>query len=177
MSVAQAHLQTSSSYQRREPETTCLYGIVERNLKSCLAQAQEKSASGYGYPGFVEREFVKFLDCGQLRCGFVRVKCNECTNEKLVAFSCKTRGVCPSCTARHMSNTAAHLVDHVLPYVPYRQWVLSFPKRVRFLLAKDATLLSLVLDTALNKLFAWQKRIARLGIVSSMPGAYFRCVL
>ena len=60
-----------------------------------------------------------------------------------------------------MSNTAAHLVDAVLPHVPYRQWVLSFPRRVRFLLAKDSTLLSAVLDKALRKIFAWQRRRAR----------------
>ena len=44
-----------------------------------------------------------------------------------------------------MANTAAHLVDNVLPEVPNRQWVLSFPKRVRFLLARDHDLLSEVL--------------------------------
>jgi hypothetical protein len=32
-----------------------------------------------------------------------------------------------------MVETAAHLTDHVLPNVPHRQWVLSVPKRVRYL--------------------------------------------
>ncbi len=31
-----------------------------------------------------------------------------------------------------MVETAAHMVDNVLPRVPYRQWVLSMPKRVRW---------------------------------------------
>jgi hypothetical protein len=30
-----------------------------------------------------------------------------------------------------MAQTAAHLVDHVLPPVPVRQWVISLPKRLR----------------------------------------------
>ena len=30
-----------------------------------------------------------------------------------------------------MVETAAHLVDHVLPPLPVRQWVLSVPKRIR----------------------------------------------
>ena len=34
--------------------------------------------------------------------------------------------------------TAAHLVDAVLPRVPYRQWVLSVPKRVRWLLKHES---------------------------------------
>jgi hypothetical protein len=31
-----------------------------------------------------------------------------------------------------MVETAAHLTDQVLPRVPYRQWVLAVPKRVRW---------------------------------------------
>ena len=156
----------------RAHETTWLYGIVERNIGGCLSLAQRRSANGYGYPRFVEREFYKYLDCGMLRCGFVRVQCGDCKHDKLVAFSCKGRGLCPSCTARRMSNTAAHLVDTVLPQVPYRQWVLSFPRRVRFLLAKDAALLSAVLNMALRKLFAWQRRATRrMGINMPQTGA------
>jgi hypothetical protein len=34
-----------------------------------------------------------------------------------------------------MADLAAHLVDAVLPCAPVRQWVLSLPYRVRFLLA------------------------------------------
>ena len=53
--------------------------------------------------------------------------------ERLVAFSCKGRGFCPSCGARRMAQTAAWLVDDILPAldaVPviekslavYREW-------------------------------------------------------
>jgi hypothetical protein len=34
-----------------------------------------------------------------------------------------------------MSQTASHLVDHVIPPVPVRQWVISVPKRLRGMLA------------------------------------------
>lgn len=75
-----------------------------------------------------------------------------------------------------MANTAAHLTDSVLPVVPYRQWVISFPKRVRFLLARDHDLLSKVLDLCLKKIFAWQRRKARsLGIAAPMCGAVTFC--
>ena len=37
-----------------------------------------------------------------------------------------------------MVETAALLVDHVLPHRPVRQWVLSFPYPLRFLLASQA---------------------------------------
>jgi hypothetical protein len=54
-----------------------------------------------------------------------------CRTGFIVAFSCKGRGVCPSCNGRHMAQTAAHLADHVIPPVPVRQWVISVPKRRR----------------------------------------------
>ena len=57
------------------------------------------------------------------------------TRPSVVAFSCKGRGVCPSSSGRHMAQTAAHLVDHVIPPVPVRQWVISVPKRLRGFLA------------------------------------------
>ena len=34
-------------------------------------------------------------------------------------------------------DVAAHLVDRLLPEAPYRQWVLTFPWEMRFLLAMD----------------------------------------
>lgn len=62
-----------------------------------------------------------FLECGILAHGFLRLRCSECGHDKLLAFSCKRREFCPSCGARRMSQTAAHLVDHVvIPHVPVR---------------------------------------------------------
>jgi hypothetical protein len=46
-------------------------------------------------------------------------------------------GFCPSCGARRMVDLAAHLVDHVFPEVPVRQWMLSLPHRIRYLRAYD----------------------------------------
>ncbi len=71
-------------------------------------------------PEFVKDEFEAFLGCGILAHGFLRVRCVDCAHEKLVAFSCKRRGFCPSCGARRMTQSAAHLVDEVIPRVPVR---------------------------------------------------------
>jgi ribosomal protein S27E len=86
----------------------------------------------------VRREFEDYLKCGRLEHGFLRVRCTGCHSEKLVAFSCKRRGFCPSCGARRMVESAALLVDEVLPAVPMRQWVLSVPFALRFLFASNA---------------------------------------
>jgi uncharacterized Zn finger protein (UPF0148 family) len=58
------------------------------------------------------------------------VRCESCHAEKLVAFSCKGRAICPSCGARRMVETAL-LVEEVLPERPLRQWVLSLPFALR----------------------------------------------
>ena len=55
------------------------------------------------------------------------------------------RGFCPSCGARRMVDSAALLVDEVLPRKPIRQWVLTVPFPLRFLFAAYPELMSKVL--------------------------------
>ncbi len=96
-----------------------------------------REAAGRPLPEYVQQEFEAYLKCGRLEHGFLRVRCEDCHAEKLVAFSCKGRGFCPSCGARRMTDSAAFLTDEVLPAKPLRQWVLSLPFALRFLLATD----------------------------------------
>jgi hypothetical protein len=49
-----------------------------------------------------------------------------------------------------MAETAAHLVDHVFPRVPVRQWVLSLPKRLRYFLHHEPALIGPVLRIFLD---------------------------
>ena len=86
-------------------------------------------------PRYVEQAFRSYLRCGVFAHGFLRWHCDHCKQDLFVAFSCKGRGVCPSCAARRMCNTAAHITDRVLPAVPLRQWVLSLPFELRRLCA------------------------------------------
>ncbi|MBY8598739.1 transposase zinc-binding domain-containing protein, partial [Escherichia coli] len=103
------------------PEQTLLYQIVDEYYPAFAALMAEQ---GKELPGYVQREFEEFLQCGRLEHGFLRVRCESCHAEHLVAFSCKRRGFCPSCGARRMAESAALLVDEVLPEQPMRQWVL-----------------------------------------------------
>ena len=137
-----------------------LHRIVRENLATFLREAADRYPSGE-LPAFISEEFSRYLRCGILRHGFARVRCPSCRDELLVAFSCKNRGVCPSCSARRMADTAAHLRDYVLPSVPVPQWVFTLPKRLRFLLAWRPKLISLSLRLFLRALFAWQRRCAR----------------
>jgi len=138
--AAPAH---AARYERRRPEHTLLHRLVREHLETFLAEVQART--GTGLPGFVRDEFEAFLQCGILAHGFLRVRCADCAHEKLVAFSCKRRGFCPSCGARRMAQSAAVLVDEVIPRVPVRQWVLSFPIGLRILFAARPELLTPVL--------------------------------
>jgi hypothetical protein len=60
-----------------------------------------------------------------------------------------------------MEDGADHLVRNVFPAVPVRQWVLSLPRRVRFLAARHPALASRLLDVFTRAVFAWQRRSAR----------------
>ncbi len=60
-----------------------------------------------------------------------------------------------------MADTAAHLVDRVLPEVPIRQWVLTIPYPLRYRCANDAKLTSAVLRAFIRSLFAELRRRAR----------------
>ncbi len=64
-------------------------------------------------PGYVEEELRGYLECGILCCGFARALCTGCGQAFVVAFSCKGRGVCPSCNGRHMAQTAADMLAWV----------------------------------------------------------------
>jgi ribosomal protein S27E len=100
-------------YEWRRLEETVLYQIVQEHLETFLTQVE--AHTGASVPEFVKAEFDAFLERGILAHGFLRLRCSECAHEKLVAFSCKRRGLCPSCGARRMVESAAHLVDQIIP--------------------------------------------------------------
>lgn len=117
----------SAVYRRRQPERTLLYRKVLTHLATWLALQED--GAGACAPAVTEREFRRYLECGILVHGFARARCADCGHDFLVAYSCKCRGVCPSCTTRRMVETAAHLADHVIPRLPVRQC--SVPPRRR----------------------------------------------
>ncbi len=124
-------------------------------------------------PGYVEQEFEDYLKCGRLEQGFLRVRCDTCHAEHLVAFSCKRRGFCPSCGARRMADSAALLVDEVFPEQPVRQWVFSVPYPLRFLFASRPDIMGQVLGivyrciaTHLIKKAGFSRKRAQTGAVT-----------
>jgi hypothetical protein len=157
-------------YEPRKPEQTVLYQSVARNFRTFEALAE---IEGKRIPKYVTEEFEAFLRCGILAHGFLRVVCSDCKFEKIVAFSCKKRGFCSSCGGRRMAESAAHLIDEVFPKAGIRQWVLSFPMPVRFILAKNPKIQGKVLTIVHRAITAYiRKKAKKKGLRARLqPGA------
>jgi hypothetical protein len=125
-------------------------------------RAQSRSSNeSAGLPKFIEDAAEGYLRCGILGHGFVYAKCDRCQQSLMVAFSCKQRGLCNSCDGKRMTSEAAHLVDEVIPAVPVRQWVLTFPFDLRYLIAWNSPLRAAVLGAFMRALEAHYRRQAR----------------
>ncbi|WP_437568582.1 transposase zinc-binding domain-containing protein [Sorangium sp. So ce542] len=161
--MASAARTTGVVYERRRPEKTTLYEIVRDNVET-LYGAIDDGAIAVRIPKHAKKEIEAYLDCGLLCRGFARLRCERCEESRLVAFSCKGRGFCPSCLGRRMCSTAANLIEDILPEVAHRPWVLTFPFPWRRRLAQDGALFGV-----LTRLFVesverfYEKRAARRG--------------
>ena len=74
----------------------------------------------------------KYLDCGNPRCGFARIRCPDCGDERLLLFSCRTRGFCPSCHAKRLEEWGEWVREELLLDVPHRQVVFTIPKMLDY---------------------------------------------
>jgi len=167
-------------YERRRPERTVLYQVVQENLETLYAAVEAGFATA-SLPEFVRNEFEQFLDCGLLCKGAALLVCDSegCSGTQVVALSCKGRGFCPTCLGRRMVQTAANLVERVLPpSVPLRQWVVTFPYELRGRLGFDSKLLSAVCGVVVDSILAFYERrmrdflgpLARIAIAGASRG-------
>jgi hypothetical protein len=76
--MSQPSLQ-SYQYQRRKPEQTNLYKIVQQNWLSF--QKQVEPDLEYPPSEFVIKEFEEYLRCGILAHGFLRAQCTSCHSD------------------------------------------------------------------------------------------------
>ena len=147
-------------YDRRRPEQTILYQLVADNMETFFATVESRP-KGRVFPRYVRKEFEGYLKCGILDHGFMQLICDDCPKTHLIAFSCKMRGFCPSCGARRMCQTSAYLVDRVLPYIPYRQYVVSFPFAMRYWLSSKPRLTTAIVGIINSAISNFIKRRAK----------------
>ena len=153
---APAHGAVASA--RRQPETTLLYKTLQAHWLGFRATIE---TDGGDLPAFVRDEFEAYFRCGILAHGFLRVRCKDCGHSRIVSFSCKRRGFCPSCLGRRMADTAAFCVDHLFPRVPVRQFVLTVPVRLRFRMVYSPGLTTAVLRCFIAAITSDLRRRAR----------------
>ena len=145
------------TYARRRPEQSALHQVVRDNPRTLYAAIEQGFATPL--PDFVKDELEGYVDCGILSRGFAVLACSECTERIVVGFSCRGLGFCASCLGRRMAETAANLVEHVLPErAPLRQFVLTLPFELRARLAYDGKLLGAVCQAFVDSVLDWYRR-------------------
>ncbi|MGB6361685.1 MAG: transposase [Thermoanaerobaculia bacterium] len=138
-SRAPAH---ARAYRARRPERTVLYRALAHHFDRFLLAYEERFQPTHGYlRRCVEPAVYRYLDCGIFDQGVARIRCPDCRHEFLVAFSCKLRGLCPSCHQKRELLWAAWVEEELLEDVPHRQVVFTIPKRLRIFFRYDRTLL------------------------------------
>ena len=79
-------------YKPRNPKTSQYYKCVESHFEDLEMIWEDRYESQYGFwRSWTKAVIYRYLDCGDLHCGFARVKCKGCGYEYLFAFSCKRR--------------------------------------------------------------------------------------
>ena len=121
-----------AAYRARNPRATPLYRLFETHFEEVRGQWEDRFERRFGFwRGFVDEQVLRYLDCGLYENGFARIRCPECAEEYLLAFSCKTRELCPSCAAKRSAATAALLAEDVIEEIGHAQWVFVIPKMLR----------------------------------------------
>jgi len=152
-------------YRRRSPEQGVLFRLVQAKRQDLEYQWEDLFQPEYGYlRPEVLKAFDAYLNCGVLEHGVARVYCDSCKHTLLVAFSCKKRGVCPSCGAKRAVKFAEHLYNEVLEDCEQRHVVFSLPKRLRPYLKYDRSLASVVFQAA------WRSLAESLKVEGYQPG-------
>jgi hypothetical protein len=101
-------------YTRRQPESETQHRLVCEHLRTLYA-AVEHGFEGASLPEFVRAHIEGYVNCGALNRGFAHLQCEDCQHPLLVAFSCGSRGFCPSCPGRRMCQGSLNLPTYVLP--------------------------------------------------------------
>jgi len=152
--MEQSFLATDSPTANDYKKTSFIRDIFMENLESFyLERSAQKS-----FPQFVTKEVEDFLKCGVPDFGFIRLYCKDCKGTEVLAFSCKRRGFCPSSCGRRMNDTAIRWEENLFPQKPVRQWVLSFPYFIRYLMAYDPKVVSAILRIHNRTISNWYLR-------------------
>jgi len=143
-------------YRPRHPERTVLYRVLFHYFDRFLTEYESRFEKEYGFFRPIIKEVVeRYLDCGNPRCGFARIRCPDCGQEHLVMFSCRTRGFCPSCHAKRLEEWGEWMRETLLLDVPHRQVVFTIPRMLRLFFKYNRKLLGSLCRLALRSLTSY----------------------
>jgi ribosomal protein S27E len=151
-------------YRPRHPERAVLYRVLFHYFDRFLTEYESCFEKEYGFFRLIVKEVVeRYLDCGNPRCGFARIRCPDCGEERLVMFSCRTRGFCPSCHAKRLEEWGEWMRETLLLDVPHRQVVFVIPKMLRLFFRYKRRLLArkVLADLVFRELLSpeWAERL------------------
>lgn len=136
-------------YSRREPEKSELYHIIYNHREDFESRYDELFQEQYGFlRKNVLESFDAYLNCGILKHGCARAVCEECNHSELIAFSCKERVLCPSCSAKRSHIFAETVHEQILLPHPHKHFVFTIPKRLRLYFKYDRGLFKLLYQAA-----------------------------
>jgi len=140
-------------YRSRHPERTVLYRVLFHYFDRFLTEYEHRFEKEYGFLRPIIKEVVeRYLDCGNPHCGFARIRCPDCGEERLLMFSCRTRGFCPSCHAKRLEEWGEWMREELLLDVPHRQVVFTIPRMLRLFFKYNRRLLGSLCRLALQSL-------------------------
>ena len=155
-------------YRPRHPERTVLYQVLFHYFDRFLTEYESRFEKPYGFFRPIIKEVVeRYLDCGNPRCGFARIRCPDCHTEHLLMFSCRTRGFCPSCHAKRLEEWGEWVRETLLFDVPHRQVVFTIPRMLRIFFKYNRKLLGELCLCALRTLIRYFELVAGRDV---MPG-------
>ena len=166
-------IQKKTAYTPRRPEDSLLYKVINDSRDEFL-RSVDSDPDSRGMPKFVRKEFEKFLGCGFYENGVTRISCKDgkCGEDYWLPTSCKCRGFCPSCGGRRMNEFAINLDERVIPDVPVRQYVVSVPIPLRYLMISNHELTLVINRLIINAIRALlRKKSRKLSVDDGVIGA------
>ena len=157
-------------YQPRASHLSALHEILLDHHEKFESVYDERYSRRYGpLRPQVGDAFRRFLDCGVLAHGFLRVRCRSCGHEMQVPWSCKRMTLCPGCGQRRCLEFGTYVDEAVLEAVPYRHVVFTMPRMLRPTFLRDPSMLGDLVRCAWQTLRAGLR--TALGQPSATPGA------
>jgi Zn finger protein HypA/HybF involved in hydrogenase expression len=119
-------------YRARRPRASRLWQCLSGHFDAFLESYESHYRHDYGHLRPIIPEVVgKFMGCGDYSRGFARVRCDHCTHEYLLPFSCKGRWFCPSCHQKKVQLFGSFLSETILAPIPHRHITIGIPKMLR----------------------------------------------